>query len=1072
MELKTYFALDGNARVIPNVSFYVYLAGTNTLAPYLEDENGVELPNPFSSGTTGKVFFAAPNGDYDIRSVKNGVESVERVQFNDVRDSVDAAEAAATAAEAAASKAADETVEQLQGRIESVIQSSGYQFVGDYEAGIELTEYNQVIRDANGEFWRVSGSQSLPYTTTGAGLPEGGDFVTVGDAALRQELDGDVANGQGALLVRGAVIYVDTIADLQTLPTSELVDGQRVATPQGGYVWSAANQKWIPSGNGSSLGFRLNDAIWSWWAKPCFLRHVDEFRDSTFVAFSESRGAVGVSEIDNVGRTISSKIVSEDFTPDDHNTGAVVAGGGSLAVFYPGRKYTAGSSQSLWYSESSTGSVDDLGSLKPVAAGGDYPNVYNVGDSLLVLARLSQTGTQWRTNISTWPIGEWDGAKSFFASESYEWPYIATRRSRQNSRKINLALGWHPVNEQHSSIYFGAIERTASGDWEFSSSVGAANLTDGTGLPLTENDFELAYPAEAGERTRLFDAHDNCFVFASFSEADPVSVYKYATKKSGTWQVYEVCIGGREFYGEGSSYFGGMSIDDSDPSIIYVAREDDRDWYLERYSSPDNGETWVLDSVVERGFSPSGKRSVLARPTSEVLSEGAQQIGVGGYLKTAYFKGSYSERTFEEFSTSLISAGGYEVEKPGFVQEQQGFCEASIGSKAGDARAGVLASRFSRANGTDSSVISSNECESNAQYGSIISSLLCAHGESEAATGFYRAIVASSNCTTADGSAARSFISGSTQCEIGGSGNGRAIVASNGCLAGGQNGNIFIVSSIDSEATASRGSLIGSNSCLVSNAGTAIIGGLGVASSANHTVLGGYGTGSPSTANRTWQFGSVSGNLQIAGSLSEGVNFSDIAKLIQNGEGSEIEPGYLLTLIGEKVYKAREGERVDAIVAATPGIIQNDTPFTWQGRYLRDEWGRQQTQEVEWVEFEGYEGLASDAPGDIPEDAVYSTIEVPIENPEYDPDQENVPRSERPDEWTMSGVHGIIRTRVDGSVTQAAVDAAGASRDVLFVEAGEVPGIGRLAQGVTNVQVMAVEKEFDGDYGIARCLLR
>src|SRR5690625_3453563 len=109
-------------------------------------------------------------------------------------------------------------------RFNTFIASSGYQFLGDYAADIEITEYNQIVRDANGEFWRVSGQVGLPYTTTGAGLPEDDSLTPLGDAVLRQELDNPA---MGALMVRGAVVYVNTIADLQALDTSRLVDGQQ-----------------------------------------------------------------------------------------------------------------------------------------------------------------------------------------------------------------------------------------------------------------------------------------------------------------------------------------------------------------------------------------------------------------------------------------------------------------------------------------------------------------------------------------------------------------------------------------------------------------------------------------------------------------------------------------------------------------------------------------------------------------------------------------------------------------------------------------------------------------------------
>lgn len=84
-------------------------------------------------------------------------------------------------------------------RFNNFIASSGYQFVGDYGPGIEITEYNQLIRDSNGEFWRVSGQVDLPYVTTGAGAPEDDALVPVGDAVLRKDLaDPD----KGAALVR------------------------------------------------------------------------------------------------------------------------------------------------------------------------------------------------------------------------------------------------------------------------------------------------------------------------------------------------------------------------------------------------------------------------------------------------------------------------------------------------------------------------------------------------------------------------------------------------------------------------------------------------------------------------------------------------------------------------------------------------------------------------------------------------------------------------------------------------------------------------------------------------------
>src|SRR5690625_3474280 len=103
-------------------------------------------------------------------------------------------------------------------RFNTFIASSGYQFLGDYAADIEITEYNQIIRDADGEFWRLSGSTELPYTTTGAGLPEGDALAPLGDAVLRQQLD-DV--NQGSALIGRGVLAVDSVNDLLKLSSEQ-----------------------------------------------------------------------------------------------------------------------------------------------------------------------------------------------------------------------------------------------------------------------------------------------------------------------------------------------------------------------------------------------------------------------------------------------------------------------------------------------------------------------------------------------------------------------------------------------------------------------------------------------------------------------------------------------------------------------------------------------------------------------------------------------------------------------------------------------------------------------------------
>ena len=77
-------------------------------------------------------------------------------------------------------------------RFEQFLLSSGYVFLGDYEDGpYTITALNQVIRHQS-ELWRLNALTTPPFTTTGTDsttwVADSSHFVSVGDAALRQEL--------------------------------------------------------------------------------------------------------------------------------------------------------------------------------------------------------------------------------------------------------------------------------------------------------------------------------------------------------------------------------------------------------------------------------------------------------------------------------------------------------------------------------------------------------------------------------------------------------------------------------------------------------------------------------------------------------------------------------------------------------------------------------------------------------------------------------------------------------------------------------------------------------------------
>lgn len=164
------------------------------------------------------------------------------------------------------------------------------------------------------------------------------------------------------------------------------------------------------------------------------------------------------------------------------------------------------------------------------------------------------------------------------------------------------------------------------------------------------------------------------------------------------------------------------------------------------------------------------------------------------------------------------------------------------------------------------------------------------------------------------------------------------------------------------------------------------------------------------------------GNVTADGSFTPGG--ADYAEWIKTLDG-EIPVGATVVMIGGKVRRAKAGEEALVIGVVRPvdgaGIIGNGAELGWRGKYLRDEFDAVLTEAVDliaWDEMDdaGIEVVRShvyrvdEVPEGITpsEQAVVETVIEPILNPDFDPDRPYVPRSARPDEWAVIGLHGQL----------------------------------------------------------------
>ncbi len=234
-----------------------------------------------------------------------------------------------------------------------------------------------------------------------------------------------------------------------------------------------------------------------------------------------------------------------------------------------------------------------------------------------------------------------------------------------------------------------------------------------------------------------------------------------------------------------------------------------------------------------------------------------------------------------------------------------------------------------------------------------------------------------------------------------------------------------------------------------------------------YSVAGGYeGIGPPSTANQQWRLESQGGTGRFDGGTTTG-GF-DFAEYFPNLTGGIIPFGTLVSRVGRAVRPAERGEEVVGVVSATAAVIGNASDFCWAGRHIKGEFGEVLTKKMEMVRWMSedpdigrYEGPVDEAPNPIPAEALKYEMEMPVENPDWDPEREQASRGERPEEWSVIGLLGQVYTRIDGSVRPD---------DYLAADGG----IGTASDTPSRLQVMEITTPYDSQrgYGVALCLLR
>ncbi|MCH5210694.1 MAG: helix-turn-helix domain-containing protein [Oscillospiraceae bacterium] len=152
---------------------------------------------------------------------------------------------------------------------------------------------------------------------------------------------------------------------------------------------------------------------------------------------------------------------------------------------------------------------------------------------------------------------------------------------------------------------------------------------------------------------------------------------------------------------------------------------------------------------------------------------------------------------------------------------------------------------------------------------------------------------------------------------------------------------------------------------------------------------------------------------------STGADYAEFFEWLDKNADNADRRGLFVTLDGDKIRIAnKDDDYILGIVSAAPGMVGNNYADTWQGMWETDIFGAVKTHTVHHDAVYEEKEVTNPETGETTEEQVLVReaydAEEPIVNPDYNPDEEYIPREKRP-EWGIVGMMGQLVVIDDGT---------------------------------------------------------
>lgn len=364
-----------------------------------------------------------------------------------------------------------------------------------------------------------------------------------------------------------------------------------------------------------------DDGGWCWFSDP---RAVS--RDGrTVTGWVTEDGSIQAAELNHASGQVTTVTLHAQYERDDHDNPAFLfLPDGRLMAFYS--RHGGGAQPAIhsrvtarpgafteWEPETALPLRDPAGGRGGIT----YCNPFLLAAETNTL-HLFWRGQSWKPTLAKSTDGgkTWSPAQVVFSRPGLpadNRPY-AKYASNGKDRIHLLFTDGHPRNEASNRVYYACYR------------AGAFYKADGTRicganeLPIRPEQADCVYDAtKTGVRAWIwglaFDAQDRPVIAYTRLPSEQDHRYHYARWDGRQWRDHELCGGGKWFPQTPAGgkerephYSSGLALDPANPAVVYLTRPVNGVRELEKWTTPDGGETWKSEAIT------SGSKQDNVRP--------------------------------------------------------------------------------------------------------------------------------------------------------------------------------------------------------------------------------------------------------------------------------------------------------------------------------------------------------------------------------------------------------------------------------------------------------------------------